>query len=260
MGRELELSEVSELLAQPECRLVTVVGPGGIGKTRLALQTAQDRLEAGEFVDGVVFVPLEAVTSVSSIPAVVADALGLTLSGQEDTWSGVLRSLEETGLLLVLDNFEQLLEGTPLVVELLDSCAQLKLLITSRERLSLEQEWVFPVEGLTYPGEGTTLERAAYFEAVLLFLQRARRIRHGFSLTPETLPAVIRICQLVDGMPLAIELAASWLRSLPMHDIVSELEGSIDLLAVPAGDVPGRHRSVRGCSIPPGRCSRSGRC
>ncbi len=192
MGRELELSEVSELLVQPECRLVTVVGPGGIGKTRLALQTAQDRLEAGEFVDGVVFVPLEAVTSVSSIPAVVADALGLTLSGQEDTWSGVLRSLEETGLLLVLDNFEQLLEGTPLVVELLDSCAQLKLLITSRERLSLEQEWVFPVEGLTYPGEGTTLERAAYFEAVLLFLQRARRIRHGFSLTPETLPAVIR--------------------------------------------------------------------
>ncbi len=245
VGREHELNEISELLTQPECRLLTLSGAGGLGKTRLALEAAQDQLGVGGFADGVAFVPLEALTAASSIPAVVADALGLTLSGQEDTGSVVRRFLAEKQLLLVLDSFEHVLEGASFVSELILNCPGLKLLITSRERLSLQGEWVFTIEGLTYPEEGTTLERAESFDAMRLFLERARCAQRGFSLTPETLPAVARICRLVGGMPLALELAASWLRALPVDDIASELEAGMDLLESSDRDVPERHRGVR---------------
>ena len=245
VGRERELGEVSELLTNSDCRLLSLVGGGGLGKTRLALQAAQEQLEVGSFVDGVVFVPLEAVTSAASFPAVLAGALELTLSGQEDASSVVKRFLAEKRLLLVLDNFEQLLEGTPFVRELIDHCPGLKLLVTSRERLNLEHEWVFTIEGLTYPQETTPLEQAESFDAVRLFLQRAKRAQHGFSLTPKTLLPVNRICQLVEGMPLAIELASSWLRALPTDAIVKELETGIDLLESPTRDVSERHRGVR---------------
>ena len=216
-----------------------------MGKTRLALKIAQQRLEAGGFADGVVFVPLEAHTSAATIPAVVADALGLTLSGQEDASSVVLRFLAEKRLLLVLDNFEQLLGGTVFVRELTRNCPRLKLLVTSRMKLNLEQEWIVTVEGMTFPEESTTLERAAYFDAVQLFSMRARRAQPGFSLTAETLPAVARICQLVHGMPLAIELAASWLRALPVSEVAKEMEAGTDRLESLTQDVPERHRSVR---------------
>ncbi len=245
VGRQLELSEVTNLLGHNECRLLSVVGVGGVGKTRLALQAAHQQLENGGFVDGVVFVPLEALTDTASIPAVVAGALGLDLSGGEDAGSVVVRFLAEKRLLLVLDNFEQLLEGISFVRELIDRCPGLKLLITTRERLNLEAEWVFEVEGLTYPDEASSVERAAHFDAVQLFLQRARQAHHGFSLTQETLPAVMRICRLVEGMPLAIELAARWLRALPVGDIAGELGAGFDLLESPGQDVPERHRSVR---------------
>ncbi len=245
VGRELELSEVAELMAHNECRLLSVVGPGGVGKTRLALKAAEEQLWAGAFLDGVVFVPVEALTDASSIPAVVAGALGLSLSGEEDARSVVLRFLAEKHLLLVLDNFEHVLEGTSFIQELSLNSPRLKLLATSRERLNVEGEWVFEVEGLAFPEESMTLERARYFDAVQLFVERAKRAQPGFSLTPETLPVVMRISQLVDGMLLALELAASWLRALPVGDIVKELESSIDLLESPARDVPERHRSVR---------------
>ncbi len=196
VGRERELSEVSELLTNPDCRLLTLLGVGGLGKTRLALQTAQDHSGEHGFPDGVVFVPLETLTDEASIPTVIAGALGLTLMGEEDAGSMVRRFLENKRLLLVLDNFEHLLEGASYVRELIDSCPTLKLLVTSRERLNLEHEWVFPIEGLTYPEKGTTIENAESFDAVRLFFQRARRAQPTFSPTPETLPAVSRICQL----------------------------------------------------------------
>ncbi len=245
VGRELELSEVTELLVHPECRLLSLVGVGGVGKTRLALEVAQEQLNVGGFVDGVVFVPLEALTAAASTPAVVADALGLSLSGQEDTRSVVLRFLTERQLLLVLDNFEQLLEGTPFIRELLDRCPRLTLLITSRERLNLEHEWVSTIKGMTFPKESTALEPAGYFDAVQLFVRRARRAQPGFALTSETLPAIARICRAVDGMPLALELAASWLRALGAGDIAGELETGMDLLEGLTRDVPERHRGVR---------------
>ncbi len=243
VGREEERGKLGELLAEPSCRLLTTVGPGGIGKTRLAIEVARDQRES--FPDGVVFAPLVALTGAASLPTVVAGALGLTLSGQEDARSVVKRFLAEKRLLLVLDNFEHLLEGTSFVRELIDHCPGLKLLVTSRERLNLQHEWVFTLEGLAYPEEGTTLGGAESFDAVQLFLQRARQAHHGFSLTADVPPAVMRICQLVAGMPLAIELASSWLRALPAGDIVRELERGIDLLESPVRDVPGRHRSVR---------------
>ncbi len=245
LGRELELSEVSELLVHPDCPLLSLVGTGGVGKTRLALQAAQELLTEGTFADGVVFVPLEALTDATSIPAVVAGALELTLRGEEDARSVVERFLEERRLLLVLDNFEHLLEGASFVRQLIDNCPTLKLLVTSRERLNLEHEWVLPVEGLTYPEEGTTIEQGESFDAVRLFFQRARRAQPTFSLTPKTLPAVSKICQLVGGMPLAIELASSWLRALPVSEIAGELEVGLDLLESSARDVRERQRGVR---------------
>ena len=245
IGRQRELSEVSELLMNPDCRLLTLVGGGGLGKTRLALEAAQEQHERDGFVDGVMFVALEAVTSAASFPAVVAGALGLTLSGQEDASGVVLSFLADKRLLLLLDNFEQLLEGVGFVRELTLTCPGLKVMVTSRERLNLQHEWVSPVEGLAYPPEPSTPERAESFDAVQLFLQRSRQAQPGFSLTSETLPAVVRICQLVEGMPLAIELASSWLRALPVGDIAVELEAGLDLLESSGRDVPERHRGVR---------------
>ena len=181
----------------------------------------------------------------TSIPAVVADALGLTLSSQEDARSVVKHFLAGKQLLLVLDNFEQLLKGTPFVRELIASCPRLKLLITSRERLNLESEWVFAMEGLTYPEEAMSVERAESFDAVQLFVQRARQTRHGFTLTGGMLPAVMRICELVGGMPLAIELAASWLHVLPPSGIAEQLEESLELLEGSTRNLPARHRGIR---------------
>ena len=243
VGRQRELFEVTNLLVQSECRLLSLVGIGGVGKTRLALGVAREQIEKGRFSDGVVFVALEAVSDPASLPPVVAVALGLDLSGQQDAKSVVVRFLAGKQLLLVLDNFEQVLGGMSFLRELIDGCPRLKLLVTSRERLNVEAEWVFEIEGLAYPKETEAPERAAHFDAVQLFLQRAKRAQQRFSLTPETLPPVLRICQLVEGMPLALELAASWLRALPVGGVARELEVSAEVLESPAQDVPERFRN-----------------
>jgi hypothetical protein len=240
VGREKELAALGQLLADPTCRLLTLVGPGGIGKTRLALEAAAGARQ--QFSDGVYFVTLQAVASPDFQVSVIADALDVTLSGHHDPQTQLRNYLSDKALLLVLDNFEQLslsssfppLSGkeerdsrvginggdaasTMLLTDILRAAPALKLLVTSREALNLHEEWLFPVEGLAIPADTHSVGwRDA--DAVQLFAQCARRVRRDFSLETEA-EAVVHVCRLVEGMPLAIELAASWLKTLTCAEI-----------------------------------------
>ena len=241
VGRTDELAAIAEQLADPACRLLTLVGPGGMGKTRLALQAARE--QAARFPHGAHFVTLAPVNSADLLIFAIGGALDFSFYGQGIPVAQLIDYLHEKTLLLVLDNFEHLLDGAPLLVDLLDGAPRLKLLVTSRERLNLQEEWVMPIEGMDYPhaAEDESLENYA---AVRLFVQRARRVRASFSLSQEQ-AGVLRICQLVEGMPLGIELAAAWVRLLSCAEIAEQLESGLDLLASPMRDAPERHRSLR---------------
>ena len=187
-------------------RLLTLVGPGGIGKTRLALQAAAQ--EAFAFRDGACFVPLAAVRSPDLVAEAIAHALSLPPAGAGDPRASLLNYLRagERDLLLVLDNLEHLLDSADLLVAILDQAPGVTVLATSRERLNLRVEQVLAIHGLPVEGSGLRLEDAP---AVRLFVQSAQRASAGFEPAPEDLTCVARVCQLVEGMPLAIELAAA---------------------------------------------------
>lgn len=242
IGREAELVTLAQLLHDPQCRLLTLVGPGGIGKTRLALEMASTQRE--RFADGVCFVSIVSLSSPQFIVPAVADVLGFTFSGPTDPQVQLLNYLREKRMLLVLDNFEHLLEGGGLLAELLQQAPEVKLLVTSRERLNLQGEWLFNLQGLPVPPP-YQVERAEAYSAVALFVQSARRAQVGFVLKAEDRPAVSRICQLVEGLPLAIELAAAWVSVLTCREIAQEIERSLDFLATSMRDVPERQRSLR---------------
>jgi predicted ATPase/transcriptional regulator with XRE-family HTH domain len=242
IGREAELATLARLLRDAQCRLLTLVGPGGIGKTRLAIEAASTQQEL--FPDGVCFVSLVSVSSPQFIASAVADALGFTFSGPLDPRVQLLNYLGEKRLLLVLDNLEHLLEGAGLLAELLQQAPEVKLLVTSRERLNLQAEWLFDLQGLPVPPLDQ-LDRAEDYSAVALFVQGARRVQAGFVLKGDERWAVSRICQLVEGMPLGIELAAGWVRVLTCQEIAQEIEHNLDFLAARARDLPERHRSMR---------------
>ena len=246
-GRAQELADIAARLADPDCRLLTILAPGGMGKSRLAIAAAQAQLD--QFTDGVIWVPLapvaapEAGTALNPLVGVIADALDIPFHGRatpEQQLFSYLRALE---LLLVLDNFEHLLPVVTFVGDLLSQAPDVKILVTSRERLHLQEEWLLPLSGLDLPPSGS-LDKALTGAAVQLFTQRARQVRSSFNLAGE-LEAVLRICQLVEGMPLGLELAAAWLFQLSCDEIAAEIAAEIDFLATKMHNVPDRHRSIR---------------
>ncbi len=245
VGREAELAQIAAQLHNPACRLVTVIGPGGIGKTRLALEAAAARRP--DFPDGVYVVPLAALSSGSLLVSTIADALAFPLYGGADPEAQLLSFLRERRMLLVLDNFEHLLEGTRLLAQILDHdhAPGVKLLVTSRERLNLLEEWLIPLQGLHFPHDDGATHAVAEYSAVQLFVQRAAQVQPGFGLTAAVQPAVLRICRLVEGLPLGIELAAAWARLLPCAEIAAEIAKTLDFLATSVRNVPARQRSLR---------------
>jgi predicted ATPase/transcriptional regulator with XRE-family HTH domain len=241
IGRQHEVDELCKLLRDPHCRMLTVAGPGGIGKTRLALEAASR--SQPDFVDGAYFVPLAPIQSSRFLIPVIADSMSFTLQGEHEPNEQLLNYLKDKYILLLIDNLEHLLGDATIsefLAELLEKTSKLKLLITSRESVGLQGEWIFEVHGLPIP-EGTDIEGTS----VELFLQRARRAHVSFDATTEDYPAIVRICNLVNGMPLGIELAAAWVRTLSCHEIASEIERGLDFLSISAKDMPARHRSIR---------------
>jgi predicted ATPase/DNA-binding SARP family transcriptional activator len=243
VGRELELTELTNLLGQESCRLLTLTGAGGVGKSRLAVQAAH--AEAGRYRHGAAFVPLDAVLDPDSVPSAIAEAVGVALHGSGPPLEQLARSLADTHLLLVLDNFEHLMAAAPELDALLARTSALKLLVSSRERLGLAAEWLLPLGGLDVAAAGTSADEALRSSAVALFVDRARRVRPGFSLGPREVDAVLEICRLVDGLPLAIEMAAVWVRVLPCSDIATEIRQNLDFLAGPNRRQAARHGSIR---------------
>lgn len=241
VGREPEVQEVLALLNDPDCRLLTLVGPGGMGKTRLSLEAAFRKVD--DFQHGVRFVPLAAISSPALLPTAIAESVGVAFFENHSPKQQLFNYLREKELLLVLDNFEQLIEGAEFVSELLAHCPKLKILVTSREALNLWEEYTRPVRGMRYPDQQNIANIEPY-SAVKLFAARARRVRNSFDASAE-LNHIIQICQLVDGMPLGIELAASWLRVLSADQIVQEIQNNYNFLSTNMRNITERHRSIR---------------
>ncbi len=242
VGREKELVHIAQRLADPTCRLLTITGMGGIGKSTLAREVV--RLHAQDFQHGAVFVPMQAIDSPTRIPQAIARALKLPASETQSVSNQVLSYLAEKEMLLVLDNFEHLLDGTSFVLEILQRAPWVKIITTSREPLHLYQEWLLPLMGLSYPATDETAEPTQY-DAVRWFIQSAKRVQPAFTLTPPILSAVIRICRHVQGSPLGIELATSWLSTMSCSDIAEAIERDLDFLRSPLQDMPYRHSSMR---------------
>lgn len=297
VGRLTELRQITVALNDPNCRLLTLVGPGGMGKTRLALQVATEYLkqEAAAysifFAGGIYFIPLVSISSAKFLVTALGMALNVSFQGAKDATKQVLSYLYQLKkpVLLILDNFEQLLptvdtEDTftslTLLLDILQQAPHIKLLITSRERLNLREEWVIEIAGLTYPDKAwrtevseRRLEVNQYeiqeltlsdetkiegdsnrqlpisnwqkYSAVTLFTQYARQAGVDFSLSEVDVLAAVRICQLVEGMPLGLELAAGWLRVISCREIAEEIQRNLDFLTSSLHNVPQRHRSLR---------------
>ncbi|MBK8904763.1 MAG: tetratricopeptide repeat protein [Anaerolineaceae bacterium] len=242
VGRAAEMAQITRLLADPTCHLLTLSGEGGSGKTRLALEAAVR--VANTFLHGVCFVSLAAVNSLEVVPSTIAEALAAALSGTADPHQQLFAHLHDKELLLILDNLEHLPAADEWVSRLIQACPYVRLLVTSRERLNLHGERLLELDGLDMPPAAPGASIAQY-SAVQLFLNSARAAQSDFALHAGNQTAVTRICQLVNGLPLAIELAAAWVRHLTCEEIAHEIAQNLSFLATTQKNVPARHRSLQ---------------
>jgi predicted ATPase/DNA-binding SARP family transcriptional activator len=242
-GREDELERLVTQIRRPELRLITLIGPGGVGKTRLALEAA--RLAAGAFPGGARFVELASVGDAGELAPAIARALGVPVKPGEPAADALERFLHDPRTLLVLDNFEQLLGGAPLVGRLVAACPQLTVAITSREPTRLAAERLHPVAPLDVPGDGVDAAQLARYGAVAMFCDRARARDPAFAVDERNAPHVGEICRRLDGLPLALELAAARIGLLSPGELADRLERALDVLSAGASDAPERHRTLR---------------
>ena len=245
IGRAREAGEASEIARRPVVRLLTLTGPGGVGKTRLGIRVAWDL--AGDFPDGVCFVSLAPVRDPDLVVAAIAETLGLKEIGERPLLERLKSYLQDRQLLLLLDNFEHVTQASPVVAELLRACPMLEVLVTSRAVLHLSGEYEYPVSplGLPDPEHFPGPEEIARYEAVDLFVERARAARPDFRLDGSNAMAVAEICLRLDGLPLAIELAAARVKLLPPAGLLTRLEKRLPLLAGGPRDLPARQRTLR---------------
>ncbi len=245
LGREREVGEIVDRLGRPDVRLLTLTGPGGTGKTRLALQAAAEVLD--EFADGVYFVPLALVTDPTLVPSMIASALGIRKVAEQSVIDRLRDVLTPQRLLLVLDNVEHLVEVSSFVGDLLGTAPGLKILATSRVPLRLRADREYPVPALTLPNRKSPPppEELSQYEAVRLFIDRAQAVKPDFTIDSENAPAVAEICWRLDGLPLAIELAAARVRLLPSQAMLARLDKRLAMLTSGARDAPARQRTLR---------------
>jgi len=271
VGREQELEEVRARLKDPACRLLTLLGPGGAGKTRLALQAAEGMVQVGSFKHGVFFCPLASITCCQGVVPAVAEALSYQFRPETEgrpqaaPRGQLLDYLRRKQLLLIMDNYEHLLveeaspeEAVSLIGDVLAAAPGVKLLVMSRASLQVQGEHLYPVQGLQVPPGplsrlgsrpatqmGDPDQAVHLYSAIELFRQGAQQVRPGFELRPEDLAPVAQICRLVEGLPLGILLAAAWVEVLSPAEIAAEIERSLDFLETDRRDAPLRQRSIR---------------